>query len=34
MHFKQTADSESVSTYQVYLVQLVADKKLEALDKV
>ena len=29
----KTADSETVSTYQVSSVQLVTDKKLEALNK-
>ena len=29
----QTADSDTVSTYQVSLVQLVTDKKLEAFNK-
>ena len=33
MHFEQTADNDTVSTYQVSLVQLVTDKKLEALNK-
>ena len=33
MHFEQTADSDTVSIYQVSLVQLVTDKKLEALNK-
>ena len=31
MHFEQTADSDTVSTYQVSSVQLVTNKKLEAL---
>ena len=29
----KTADSDTVSTYQVSLVQLVTDKKLEAFNK-
>ena len=29
----KTADSDSVSTYQVFSVHLVTDKKLEAFDK-
>ena len=33
MHFKQTADSDNVSTHLVSLVQLVIDKQLEALNK-
>ena len=33
MHFEQTADSDNVLTYQVSSVQLVTDKKLEALEK-
>ena len=33
MHVEQTADSDTVLTYQVFLVQLVTDKKLEALYK-
>ena len=32
-HGWQTADSDTVSTYQVSSVQLVTDKKLEAFDK-
>ena len=32
MHFKQTADSDTDLTYHVSLVQLVTDKKLEALN--
>ena len=30
---QKTADSDTVSTYQVSSVQLVTDKKLEAFDK-
>ena len=33
MHFEQTADSDTVSTYQASSLQLVTDKKLEALNK-
>ena len=33
MHFEQTADSDTVSTYHASSVQLVTDKKLEALNK-
>ena len=33
MHFEQTADSDTVSTYQVSSVQLVTDKLLVALNK-
>ena len=33
MRFEQTANSDTVSTYQVSSVQLVSDKKLEALNK-
>ena len=33
MHIAKTADSDTVSTYQVSSVQLVTDKKLEAFDK-
>ena len=32
-YFKQTADSDTVLTYQVFSVQLVTDHKLEALNK-
>ena len=31
MHFEQTEDSDTVSTYQVFSMQLVTDKKLEGL---
>ena len=30
MHLEQTADSDTVSTYQAFSVQLVTDKELEA----
>ena len=33
MYFKQTADSDIVSFYQVSYVQLETDKKLEALNR-
>ena len=33
MHFGQTADSDTVLTYQVSSVQLVTDKKLKAINK-
>ena len=33
MHFEQIADNDTISTYQVSSVQLVTDKKLEALNK-
>ena len=33
LHFEQTTDSGTVLTYQVSSVQLVTDKKLEALSK-
>ena len=33
MHFEQTADIDTLSTYQVSSVQLVTDKKLEAFYK-
>ena len=33
MHVEQTADSETISTFQVSSVQLVTDKSLEALNK-
>ena len=33
MNFKQTAESNTASTYQVSSVQLVTDKKLETLKK-
>ena len=33
MHFEQTADMDSVSTYQVSLVQLVTDEQPGALNK-
>ena len=33
MHFEQTADSDTVLIYQVSSVQLVTNKKLEALNK-
>ena len=33
MHFEQSADSDTVSIYLVSSVQLVTDKKLEALNK-
>ena len=32
MHFERNADSDIVSTYQLFSVQLMTDKKLEALD--
>ena len=33
MHFEQTTDSDTVSIDQISLVQLVTNKKLEALNK-
>ena len=33
MHFEQTADNDIVSIYQLSSVQLVTDKKLEALNQ-
>ena len=33
MHFEQTALSDTVSTYQVSSMQLMTDKKLEAINK-
>ena len=33
MHFEQTADSNTILTYQIPSVKLVTDKKLEALNK-
>ena len=33
VYFEQTADSDTVLAYQVSLVQLLTDKKLEALNK-
>ena len=33
MDFEQTADSDTVLTYQVFSVQLVTDKELEGLNK-
>ena len=33
MHFEQTANRGTVSAYQVSSVQLVTDKKLEAINK-
>ena len=31
--FSETADSDTVSTYQVFAVRLVTDKKLETFNK-
>ena len=33
IHFKHTADSDTVLTHQVSSVQLVTDKKLQAFNK-
>ena len=33
MHFEQAADSDTVSTYQVFSMHLMTDKKLEASNK-